>query len=96
MKQFYLRNEKRISRLATIIIIIALARTISEPFRLQYYSSSTLSFEDIKPFLLGGLVISIGLFAMIVFSFYNKYKIVTILAILVIIGMLIIKFKYLL
>lgn len=78
-----------------IIIIVALVRTISEPFRLQYYSSSTLGFEDIKPFLLGGLVISIGLLAMTVFSFYNKYKIVTVLAIMVIIGMLMIKYKYL-
>ncbi|MFZ1676487.1 MAG: hypothetical protein WBP41_03660 [Saprospiraceae bacterium] len=95
MKEFYLRNEKRISRLATIIILIALVRTISEPFRLQYYSSSTLGFGDVKPFLLGGLVISIGLLAMTVFSFYNKYKIITILAILVIIAMLVIKYKYL-
>jgi hypothetical protein len=95
MKRFYLRNEKRISRVAMIIIIVALIRTISEPFRLQYYSSSTLGFEDIKPFLLGGLVISIGLLAMTAFSFYNKYKIITILAIVVIIAMLIIKFKYL-
>ncbi len=95
MKEFFLRNEKRISRIAMIIIIVALVRTISEPFRLQYYSSSTLGFEDIKPFLLGGLVISIGLLAMTVFSFYNKYKIIISLAILVIISMLIIKFKYL-
>ncbi|MBK9983016.1 MAG: hypothetical protein IPP15_11435 [Saprospiraceae bacterium] len=96
MKEFYLRNEKRISRVATIIILIALVRTISEPFRLQYYSSSTLGFGDVKPYLLGGLVISIGLLAMTVFSFYNKYKFITLLAILVIIGMLIIKFEYIL
>lgn len=96
MKHFFLKHQIKISKASTIIIFLALIRTISEPFRLQYYSDKSLTFEQIKPFLIAALITSFALFAMTVFSFYNRHKIIIALAILTIIGMLIVKNIYLL
>ncbi|MBK0382556.1 hypothetical protein I5M32_06235 [Pedobacter sp. SD-b] len=90
-----MKNEAKIAKIATIIILIALVRTISEPFRLQYYSSLSLTFNQIKPFLIAALITSLGLFAMIIFYYYRKYKVIICLAVLIIIGMLIVKYVYL-
>ena len=45
------RTEIRIAKVSTIIIFLALIRTISEIFRLHYYSQSILTYEKIKPFM---------------------------------------------
>lgn len=95
MKQYFLTHELKISKIATIIIFIALVRTISEPFRLQYYSDTALTFEQVKPFLIAALITAFGLLAMTVFSYYSIPKIIIMLAILTIIGMLIVKNIYL-
>jgi hypothetical protein len=89
-----LKNEIKIARITTIIIFIALIRTLSEPFRLQYYSDVSLSFSQVKPFLLAGVVSAVGLFAMILFYFYGKYKVIIAIGILIIVTMIIIKFQY--
>ena len=95
MKNSFLKNPVKISRISTIIILLALVRTLAEPFRLQAYSSSSLTFHEIMPFLLAALLCSAGLFAMILFSFYKKYLSTIISAVMVIFGMLIIKALYL-
>jgi hypothetical protein len=59
---FISKDTKKISKIATLVIFLALIRTISEPFRLQYFSNSLLTFSDIKPFLTGSLVASLGAF----------------------------------
>jgi hypothetical protein len=94
MAQFTLKREKAISKASVIIIFLALIRTISEPFRLQYYSSSELSLEEIKPFLIGALMCSVGLLIMTILLFYSKHKIIIALAVLIIIGMLMVKNIY--
>lgn len=91
-----MKNEIKISKIATTIIFIALVRTISEPIRQQNHSNISLTFEQIKPFLIAALMTSIGLFTMIIFSYYSKHKMVIVLAVLIIIVMIIIKYIYLL
>jgi hypothetical protein len=88
-------REIKISKAITIIIFIALIRTISEIFRLQYYSSVSVTFEQIMPFLLAGLIISLSLFAMTILHYYGKYRIIISLGVLTIIAMLVIKYFYL-
>jgi type IV secretory pathway VirB6-like protein len=90
-----LRDTRRISKIATGIIFLALIRCISEPFRLQYYSTTTLAFGDIKPFLIGSLVAALALFAMTVLFYFGKYKIIIITCVLTIVILLIIKKIYL-
>jgi hypothetical protein len=96
MKQFLLKNEIKLSKGSTIIIFLALVRTISEPFRLQYYSEISLTFEQIKPFLIASLITAIALFAMTVFSYYNNHKLIITFAIITIVIMLIVKKIYIL
>ena len=83
------------SRMVTVIIFLALLRTISEPFRIQYYSDTKLTFDQVKPFLLGGLVTGIGLLVMTLLSFYGKHRMILVTFILTIMVMLIIKSIYL-
>ena len=39
----FIKDTNKISKIATVIIFLALIRTICEPFRLQYYSSISLT-----------------------------------------------------
>jgi len=95
MKQFFLKNEKKISRAAIIIIFLALVRSLAEPFRLQYLSDTQIILEQTKPFLISGLITSIGLLVMTILSFYNKHKIIVVISILIIISLLFVKAIYL-
>jgi hypothetical protein len=88
------KDPKKVSIIATVIIFLALIRCISEPFRLQYYSTRALTFPDIKQFLIGSLVTSLALLIVTIFSFYGKYKIITTTCILTIVVLLIIKRTY--
>ncbi|HLC82664.1 MAG TPA: hypothetical protein VJI69_02465, partial [Bacteroidia bacterium] len=76
------------------IIFLALIRCISEPFRLQYYSETTLSMSDIKPFLIGSLIAAIALFTMNIFSVYGKHKIIVVISILCICLLVAVKIIY--
>jgi len=94
MNTFLLKNEKLISRISFFAVMLGLIRSLSEPFRLQYYSSLPMSFDQVKPFLLGSLVAAIGLSTMAILSFYNRYRIMTFIAVLTILAMILIKFEF--
>ncbi|HEX5111604.1 MAG TPA: hypothetical protein VFV79_02075 [Saprospiraceae bacterium] len=94
MKSFFSRNEIRIARIAFITVFLGLIRSLAEPFRLQYYAITPLDFDHVKPFLLGGLVAAGGLMLMTIFSFYNRFRLIVILAVLTILSMLLVKFTY--
>lgn len=94
IKTFF-RDTSKISKIATVIIFLALIRCISEPFRLQYYSATSLTFADIKPFLIGSLVAAMGLFAMTILFYFGRHRIVIVTCILTIIILLIVKKIYL-
>lgn len=89
------RDASKISKIATVIIFLALIRSISEPFRLQYYSKTILTYHEIKPFLIGSLVAATGLFAMTILFYFGRHKIIIVTCILIIILMLIVKKIYL-
>ena len=90
----FIKDTNKISKIATMVIFLALIRTISEPFRLQYYSQADLTYEQVKPFLVGGLVASVGLLVITLLSFYGKHKTIIAVCILTIISMLIVKRIY--
>ena len=89
-------NKKRhiTSRVAMLAIFLALIRCISEPLRLQYYSTSVLSVNEIRPFLYGALVCAAGLLLMVLLWFYARHKWVTVTAMLVILLLLVLKWQY--
>lgn len=88
-------DASKISKIATVIIFLALIRSISEPFRLQYYSKTILTYDEIKPFLIGSLVAASGLLAMTILFYFGRHKIIIVTCILTIILMLIVKKIYL-
>lgn len=89
-----IKDSRKISIIATYIIFLALIRCISEPFRLQHYSSRILTFADIKPFLIGSLVTSVALVMMTTLSLWGKYKMINAICILTIIILLFVKSIY--
>jgi len=90
----FIKDTSKISKIATVIIILALIRCVSEPFRLQYLSANPLTVEVIKPFLIGALIASVSLLIMTIFSFYGKHKIIIAICILTIMLLLIVKRIY--
>ena len=92
--KFSLKDSSKISKIATIIIFLALIRCISEPFRLQYYSATSLTFGDIKPFLIGSLVAALGLLAITVLFYFGRHRIIIATCILTIVILLIVKKIY--
>ena len=90
-----IKDTSKVSKIATVIIFLALIRCICEPFRLQYYSAANLTYSDIKPFLLGSLVAALGLLTMTVLSYFGKHKIIIATCILIVIVLLILKKMYL-
>lgn len=89
------RDTGKISKIATVLIFLALIRPISEPFRLQYYSKTKLTYDEIKPFLIGSLVAATGLLTMTILFYFGRHKIIIVTCILTIILMLIVKKFYL-
>jgi hypothetical protein len=94
-RKILLKDTKKIAKISTIIIFLALIRCISETFRLHYYAPATLTFEEIKPFLMGALLTSIALLAMNILFYFGKYKMIIATCILTIIALLILKYIYL-
>lgn len=94
IKTFF-RDTRNISKVTTVIIFLALIRSISEPLRLQYFSKTTLTYDDIKPFLIGSLIASTGLLVMTISFYFSRHKLVIATCILVIISLLIVKATYL-
>jgi hypothetical protein len=89
------KDPGKVSKIATVIIFLALIRCICEPFRLQYYSTSNLTYADIKPFLLGALVAAVGLLTMTILSYFGKHKLIIATCIVTVIILLILKGIYL-
>jgi hypothetical protein len=90
-----MKKDIKISRLAMMIIFLALIRCICEPFRLAYYSENGLSFEEVKPFLMGALVAAVALALMTILSWYEKSKLVIYLSVVTVILLLVVKGIYL-
>ncbi|MEI6312654.1 MAG: hypothetical protein WCP57_10375 [Bacteroidota bacterium] len=90
-----MKNEIRLAKITIIIIFIALARTVIEPIRLQYYVNSIITVSEVKPFILSSFITTLGLFIMIVFYFFGRYKFILLVGILIVISMLLIKYLYL-
>jgi len=89
-----IKQPATISKIAIGAIFLALIRCIAEPFRLQQFSKTPLIFYQVKPFLLGSLAAALGLFAMMVFFYSGRYKIINSICILTVAVLLVIKKIY--
>lgn len=76
------RNEKRIARILTIALFLALIRCIMEIVRLQHYTAGGITYEQIFPFVTGAAIAAVGLLLITITSFFEKQKLIIALAIL--------------
>jgi hypothetical protein len=88
-------NVIKTAKFATVVIFLVLIRSISDPLRLQYYSKTLLTFNEIKPFLIGSLIAASGLLLMTSLFYFRKYNMIIATCIFTIILMLIVKKVYL-
>jgi hypothetical protein len=92
MKAFIKENEIKISRIAIIIIFLALIRCIVEIFRLEHYAGEELSYREIKPFIASALVGAIGLFLMVGLYFLARYKVIPMIAATIVVLLVVLKY----
>lgn len=93
-QSFFQKNEIKIARISTIVIFLALIRSLLEFFRLDYLQQATLTIDQVKPFIIGSLVAAIGCLLITIFSFYAKNRLVIIVSALTIVAMIIVKYIY--
>ncbi len=91
MKSIYFKNNIKLARIGILVVFLALIRTLSEPFRLHHFSPLPLNFNTLHPYITGALVASIGLFVMVLLSFFSKHTAVLIIAVLTILALFVIK-----
>ena len=94
LPSFFRKHELKISRIAIVIVFLALIRLIGECFRLQDYASYELTFSQLRPYLTGAFITAVSCFAMTILSFYSQSRIIILLAILTIASLVAIKIHY--
>jgi uncharacterized protein YacL len=82
--------DARIERVLMVVIFLALIRTISEIFRLRDVGSS-LNDQQLRMCASGALTAAIGLFIMVLLSFWSKHRISSFLGIITLILLFVIK-----
>jgi hypothetical protein len=87
-------RDIKISRIAMVIVFLALIRVIAEYFRLDYSTKEPVTFDILKPYLIGALVCSISCLIMAIFSFYAKSKVIIAIAAFTIIILVFIKIRF--
>lgn len=84
-----------VARVAIVIVLVALLRTISEILRLAYIQGVPPDWTVIKAYLIGSTLWVIGGMVMIIAYFMGKYKSVSTIGIITIAGLIFYKLFYL-
>lgn len=87
-------NYQKTAKVSIIVIFIALIRSISEFYRLDYTLQNSFTIQIAEPFILAALICSVGLLLMTILFFYSRNKWIIATSVLVIVLMFIIKFSY--
>jgi len=94
MKLFQKNNQLKVSRIAIVIIFLAIIRNIVEVIRLYYHSTTSFTYVMIEPYLIAALVSSVLCLIMTILSFYAKHLLVIVISVFTILVLLYIKFSY--
>jgi hypothetical protein len=90
----FFRKEKNLAFIAVTVVFLALIRTLTECFRLEYVLHRDIPLSQLKPFLIGTLVAAVGALVMTFLLFGQRYKWMVAVALLVIAGLVSIKIIY--
>jgi len=83
-----------LARISTIILFLALIRTLAEPFRLQYHSQIPVTFEMIKLYVVGAVEAALGLLILTILGWYGKNRMVIAFVIIIIIILSVTKYLF--
>ena len=89
-------NKQVISRIAMVIVFLALIRIIGEFFRLDYTIKEELTIGQLYPYMAGAMLCACSCFMMTILSFYAKYKWITGTAVLTVMCLIFLKYLYIL
>lgn len=89
-----LRDTQRLARFSTFVLFLALFRSISEPFRLQYYANTPLMFNEIELYLYGALLSALGLLVMTLAMYAQRHKLAIAICLITIAAMMVLKWMY--
>jgi hypothetical protein len=89
-----MKRERRIAYFALGIVLLALIRSLGEPLRQSYFSSSPIPFSAVKMYLVGGMAAGAGALIVSIASFYERYRLMTVFSLATIAALFIIKFLY--
>jgi hypothetical protein len=84
------RPEVKIARILIVVIFLALIRTIAEMFRLQD-EQSHLIYQQVRMCVSGALTAAIGLFILVLLSFWSKHLITILLGVITLLLLFVIK-----
>jgi len=87
-------SSKRISRIALAIVFLALIRIIGEFFRLDHTFPGQLTIDQLYPYMAGAMLCAVSCFIMTILSFYEKNIWIIAIAVLTIIGLIVLKYRF--
>ena len=88
------RDTQRLARFSTFVLFLALIRSISEPFRLQYYANTPLMLNEIELYLYGAMLSALGLLVMTIAMYTQRYKLAIATCLITIAAMMVLKWMY--
>jgi hypothetical protein len=84
-------SARRLSELAITGLFLALIRTLAEYYRLRYVRGTALALAEVAPYITGGLMAALGVWAAVVAYFIGRYRVATGIVVVVVAVMLVYK-----
>lgn len=80
------------ARVAITVEFLALVRTLFEFFRLEHVEALRFTVATGRPYVIGALIAAIFCWASVTFYFFRRYRLVIVLALLMVASLLVVKF----
>ncbi len=84
-------SARQVSQLAITVLFLALVRTLAEYYRLRYVRGTALALAEVAPYITGGLMAALGVWAAVVAYFLGRYRVATGIVVAAIAAMLVYK-----
>ena len=82
---------QRIAEISIVILLVIIARSLGEVFRLRYMHGAALTIPMLMPFVTGALFATVAAIIVSISYFVGRYKLATALALATIAGLFVYK-----
>jgi len=72
-------------------LLIGLLRSLAEFFRLRHVRGSSLTLDDVAPYIVGGIIAGTGTLAGVIAYFATRYRLAGLIAVVTMLSMLVYK-----